>query len=359
MSRSFGRDVVDDARPDRDLAGRRLLQAGDHPQRGRLARPGRPDQDRELAVGDLQIQPVDGFRAVVEHLGHVLERDRGHYARTSSNRSDVIPVPERAALGNPLLRVVVHAHDAEALVVAVLPLEVVEQRPGVVAPDVHAVAHGAAQRLEMRAQIGDARGVLDHAVDQLLVVERGAVLGDPDLQVAVVGPQPHQHVVQAAGVDRPAHGGDGAARGEGGHAQRRLRRRPHVGRVVVVDAEEVDRPRDHVQVLGVDRQRPEDPLVGLDHVAGIRPAQHRIEEPAVLVRVHAATRRRRPPRIGFRFSVIPTGVVHPRAQRVHRQPVRRAAGCARPRAPSASRGCRAPCALPRARGTPRPTARCG
>jgi hypothetical protein len=36
-----------------------------------------------------------------------------------------------------------------------------------------------------------ARRVLDDAVDQPLVVERRAVLGDPDLEVAVVGAQPN------------------------------------------------------------------------------------------------------------------------------------------------------------------------
>src|SRR3954451_20375527 len=87
---------------------------------------------------------------------------------TSSNAIDatahlpnVIAIPERGALRGALHRRVVHAHDPEALVVAVLPLEVVEQRPRVVAPHVDAFRYGVRQRTQMVAQIGDARPILD------------------------------------------------------------------------------------------------------------------------------------------------------------------------------------------------------
>src|SRR3954465_14004148 len=59
---------------------------------------------------------------------------------TSSNAIDatahlpnVIAVPERGPLRDPRLGRVVDAHDPEPFVVAVLPLEVVQQRPRVVA----------------------------------------------------------------------------------------------------------------------------------------------------------------------------------------------------------------------------------
>src|SRR3954454_3504311 len=51
---------------------------------------------------------------------------------------DVIAIPERGPLRDPRLGCIVDPHDPEALVVAVLPLEVVQQRPRVVAADVHA-----------------------------------------------------------------------------------------------------------------------------------------------------------------------------------------------------------------------------
>src|SRR4051794_30380106 len=143
---------------------------------------------------------------------------------------DVIAIPERGALQRTLLGGVVDAHDAEALVVAVLPLEVVQQRPRVVAPDVHAGRARLRERVEVLAQERHPRRVLDHAVDELLVVEGGAVLGDPDLQIAVVRAQPQQQVIEAARVHRPAHRRGAPARGDLLGEQRRLLRRAHPGR---------------------------------------------------------------------------------------------------------------------------------
>src|SRR6478752_4785563 len=65
---------------------------------------------------------------------------------------DVIAVPERGALQRALLGRVVDPHDPEPLVVAVLPLEVVQQRPRVVALDVDSGAGGADERFEVLAQ---------------------------------------------------------------------------------------------------------------------------------------------------------------------------------------------------------------
>src|SRR3954454_11835211 len=83
----------------------------------------------------------------------------GKTFETSSNAIDatthlpnVIPVPERAPLGDPFLGRVVDAHDAEALAVAVLPLEVVEQRPRVVALHAHTLQRGAPQGRQVVAQ---------------------------------------------------------------------------------------------------------------------------------------------------------------------------------------------------------------
>ncbi len=50
------RHVVDDALADPQRALGDLLEAGDHPQRRRLAAPGRPDEHHELAVGDLEVE---------------------------------------------------------------------------------------------------------------------------------------------------------------------------------------------------------------------------------------------------------------------------------------------------------------
>jgi hypothetical protein len=73
----LGRDVVHDPVADPERAGRDLLEAGDHPQVGRLATARRADKDHEFAVPDLQVEVVDG-RDVTVFLRDVLERNCRH-----------------------------------------------------------------------------------------------------------------------------------------------------------------------------------------------------------------------------------------------------------------------------------------
>src|SRR5437868_4495533 len=100
-------------------------------------------------------------------------------------RLDQVAVPERAPLGDTPLRRVVDVDDSEALVVALLPLEVVEQRPDVVAAEVDALLAGAVDRGDVRAQVPETGLVRDDVAVEP-VVERGAVLGDHHRDVAVV-----------------------------------------------------------------------------------------------------------------------------------------------------------------------------
>ena len=60
MSRSFGGMLVIVAVADEDLALVDLLEPGEHPQGGGLAAPGGADEDHELAVLDLEVDPRDG-----------------------------------------------------------------------------------------------------------------------------------------------------------------------------------------------------------------------------------------------------------------------------------------------------------
>src|SRR3954452_25276383 len=203
--------------------------------------------------------------------------------RARAGGRDVIPVPERAALRHPLERLVVDVDDPEALSVALLPLEVVEQRPRVVAAYVDARGRGARQRVEMRAQVLEPLRVLDAAVDHRGVVVGRPVLGDEDRHVAVVAAQAQQQLVETFGVDLPAHRGRGRRPRGGLDAERRAARirRDALG-LVVVDAEEVDRRGDRAQVAAAhDVEGAEQPLVVGAQVVGIRPAEHRIKEPAV------------------------------------------------------------------------------
>jgi hypothetical protein len=54
-----------------------LLEAGDHPQKRGLAAAGRTDEDDELALPDLQVDPVDHINGAVGLL-QALKFQAGH-----------------------------------------------------------------------------------------------------------------------------------------------------------------------------------------------------------------------------------------------------------------------------------------
>ena len=70
-----GRQVVDDLVVDAQLTVGDLLEPGEHPQRGRLAAPGGPDEHHELTVRDVEVESVDGLRSVLVALGDLGEGD--------------------------------------------------------------------------------------------------------------------------------------------------------------------------------------------------------------------------------------------------------------------------------------------
>ena len=74
----LGREVVDHAVADADAAGGDLLQPGDHPQQRGLPATGRADEDRELAVRDIEAEVVHGDCPVAVALAHVADLDLGH-----------------------------------------------------------------------------------------------------------------------------------------------------------------------------------------------------------------------------------------------------------------------------------------
>ena len=74
-----GLEVVHDPAADADVARADLLEAGDHAESSRLAGAGRTDEDQELAVCDLEVEPVDRDGPVRENLGDVVEGDLGNH----------------------------------------------------------------------------------------------------------------------------------------------------------------------------------------------------------------------------------------------------------------------------------------
>ena len=71
-----GRQPGDVGAVDQDLALGRLLEAGDHPQRRRLAAAARAEQREELALADREAELVDGGE-VAEALGDLAQLDAG------------------------------------------------------------------------------------------------------------------------------------------------------------------------------------------------------------------------------------------------------------------------------------------
>jgi hypothetical protein len=59
------RHVIDPLPVDPELAGGDLLQAGDHAEQGGLAASGRADEDAELAVVDLEVDPLEDLDVAV------------------------------------------------------------------------------------------------------------------------------------------------------------------------------------------------------------------------------------------------------------------------------------------------------
>src|SRR4051812_3437713 len=83
-----------------------------------------------------------------------------------------LPVELVRVLGNALLRLVVDVHQAEALLVPVGPLEVVEDRPGEVARHRQPFAQGAPELEQRAVHEVDPLRIVDLTVEEDLVTRR-------------------------------------------------------------------------------------------------------------------------------------------------------------------------------------------
>ena len=70
------RHVVDGAAGQLDFAGGRRFKAGEHHQAGGLARTGRPEQGKELALANLQVEVFDDQVLAVVALLHATKADQ-------------------------------------------------------------------------------------------------------------------------------------------------------------------------------------------------------------------------------------------------------------------------------------------
>jgi len=80
----LGGERVHDLLAQPDLASGQLFESGDQPEHGRLAAARGTDEDEEFAVGDLEVQPVEGrvlcAAFVSVELGDFGEAKGGHGA---------------------------------------------------------------------------------------------------------------------------------------------------------------------------------------------------------------------------------------------------------------------------------------
>ena len=150
----------------------------------RPARVEPKQKSRMRTRGGIRMRPTGGMRL---ELGH-----------EQAGLRDVL-VPVRARLGIALLGLEVDVEQAVALVVAVGPGELVLQRPHKVTVDVYAAVDCLEDPCEMLAHVVDARGVVDKAVLEVVLIAH-AVLGDVDLLVVgVIVLNAEQQVVEASG----------------------------------------------------------------------------------------------------------------------------------------------------------------
>src|SRR5919201_2625739 len=202
--------------------------------------------------------------------------DRGR-ARRAAPARDEVAKPVEAVLRYALERRIIDVDDPESLREAVRPLEVVEEAPDEITLHRRTFRDRARDRFEIGLDVRRALGIVNAPVVHPHVGERGAVLRYVDRSRLVLGRDAHEQSVQPVRVHLPTHlcvlriGVVDAARA--------VRGRRDDGAVVVVDAEEVERSGDRLQISFCDERR--DDRVSLQHVVGIRPAEQGIEEPAV------------------------------------------------------------------------------
>src|SRR5215212_2215291 len=99
---------------------------------------------------------------------------------------DDLSVPACARLGDAPLGAVVHEDDAEALGIALGPLEVVQQRPHHVAAEVHTLLHRVVGGAEVGVEVGDPLLVVHLALRIDVVVDGTSVLCNVDGDVHVL-----------------------------------------------------------------------------------------------------------------------------------------------------------------------------
>src|SRR4249919_476741 len=209
----------------------------------------------------------------------------GGHAAWLALASDLL-VPVSTPLGYTRLRCEIDVHQPEAPRVPVRPLEVVQEGPHEESLEWHAGLPCPQRCCDVFAQVRDPSRVLDLTVVTEDVLEGRTVLRDHDAGRRVLPMHPQQQLGQDIRLHRPTHLGHRNAVGDDRPGTERPRQllgfagsgnRSDRETPVVVHAQDVARPRDHVQIPVAHERHVGDRPVELDQLLGVAAAEDRIE----------------------------------------------------------------------------------
>src|SRR6266511_913522 len=134
--------------------------------------------------------------SAISYWSHRLRNTpRAGFDKLRPMRPNHIAIPECAALGCALLRVKIDVHHAPALAVPGRPLEIVQQRPCMIAPQVDPSLDRPMRGRDMGMEELYPLAIVNRvAVED--VVRGNAVLGDRERQIAIVLLDPHQEIIE-------------------------------------------------------------------------------------------------------------------------------------------------------------------
>jgi hypothetical protein len=81
-----GAELGDVGTAEHDLAAGRHLEPRDHAKRGRFAAPRRPEQNDELALFDIEVEPLHGPRSIGVRFLEIPNAKKAHASFGSGKR---------------------------------------------------------------------------------------------------------------------------------------------------------------------------------------------------------------------------------------------------------------------------------
>ena len=134
-------------------------------------------------------------------------RDGGRPLEQGGVRGGDAGVPEGGILEDAAAGGEIDEDHAETLRVALLPLEIIEQRPMKIAEERNAFARGSRESLKIARGEIDALRIVDFAVERNPIAGRATVFGDENGQVVTLV-EPFGSPEESVGRNLPAESGE-------------------------------------------------------------------------------------------------------------------------------------------------------